>query len=270
MSHLSYKLLKYSLPILLVISISACEKDTTPPGMISNLTAEVADGQVTLSWTEPLDPDLNRVEITQDPPAKQYSQSSGDNGITITELTNGTSYEFTVVAVDEEGNRSNPAYVSAVPNTPFVVIDPDPNDIEPVVYISKVYGFTTTAPSKTFSVDLMGYIQISVTFDRPFDVSSVLSGQTIYFEGNAISAGGITFSEENTKLTFISAEPYPTFSSGSGGLAYFIYPFNFVLVGDDAGNGVILDSNGMALDGDGDGIPGGDYVLGLSVMESSN
>ncbi|MCK4750298.1 MAG: hypothetical protein KAT15_24750 [Bacteroidales bacterium] len=42
--------------------------------------------------------------------------------------------------------------------------------------------------------------------------------------------------------------------------------FDFVLIGDDAGDGVVEDSNGFPLDGDEDGAIGGNYVLSFVII----
>ena len=42
------------------------------------------------------------------------------------------------------------------------------------------------------------------------------------------------------------------------------------MLGDDAGNGAVLDISGMPLDGDEDGEAGGDLVLELSIYEELN
>jgi len=269
MKNLGKLPLKYSILFLFVLFVSACEdKDTTPPGVVMNLTATGEEGQVSLTWTEPVDSDFSSIEITQTPPDKVYSQPGGQNGATITGLTNGTSYDFAVVAVDEGGNKSSAAHVSVIPNTPFVVVDPDPDDYEPSVHVSYALGYLTTIPSATFSVDMMGSVYITVTFNRALDVSSVLAGQTIYFEGKAISPGSVVFSEDKKTLTFTSTGVFSSFGTTFPIPPSFAYVFDFIMIGDDEGYGMIRDSNGMVFDGDQDGTPGGNFVLeDLSVRQ---
>jgi hypothetical protein len=263
--------LKYSILFLFILFVSACEdKDTTPPGVVMNLTATGEEGQASLTWTEPVDSDLSSIEITQTPPDRVYSQPGGQNGATITGLTNGTSYDFAVVAVDEEGNKSSAVHVSVIPNTPFVVVDPDPDDYEPSVHVTNNVGYQTTIPSATFGVNTMGAVYITVTFNRAVDVSSVLAGQTIYFEGDTISPGNVVFSEDNKTVTFTSTDIFSSFGTTYTIPPSFAYVFDFILVGDDEGYGMIRDSNGMVFDGDQDGTPGGNFVLeDLSVREDN-
>jgi len=236
-----------------VFLFSACKKeeapDTTPPAQVSDLVATAASEEVVLTWTEPTDPDLDLIEVTYIPGSNAtLSQSAGLNGITVTGLTNGTVYTFNVVTVDEEGNKSQAVTIAALPNTPLVVVNPKQNN-----YNHAGSGF--------LSSDGNGHLIITVTFNRAVDISTVKPAQTIYFEGDAISAGNVEFSNENKTVTFTTTDQLSDFGTYSGD----VY-FDFLLIGDDAGNGVITDSNGMVLDGDKDGESGGDYVLNLYVI----
>ena len=255
---------------LFVTLITACEKDKTPPGEVTDLTARGEVEQVTLSWTEPSDADLASIQITEVGADKVYAQPSGLNGITILELTNGTSYEFAVVAVDEAGNKSKAVHATATPSTPFIVADPDQGNYESAVYVRYSNGYQTITPSATFGVDTAGYVHITIHFNRPVDVSSIISGETIYFEGETVSPGELSFSEDKLSLTCTSTEIFENFGTISGSASYTVYIFDFVLVGEDLGDGLVLDSNGMPLDGDEDGMAGGNFVLELYVHEEIN
>lgn len=239
---------------MFVLLFSGCKKeeeeiDTTPPAQVSDLVAVAASEEVVLAWTEPTDPDLARIEVSYSPGSDvTLSQAAGSNGITVSGLTNGTVYTFSVVTVDETGNKSQAVDIAALPNTPFVVVDPDQNE-----YSNAGIGF--------LSSDGNGHLIISVTFNRAVDVSSVKPAQTIYFEGDAISEGTVSFSNENKTVTFTTTDQLSEFGTYSGN----VY-FDFLLIGDDAGNGVITDANGMGLDGDEDGESGGDYVLNLYII----
>lgn len=263
-------MLNYPIIFLFILAVSACEKDKTPPGEITNLVAIGEVEQVTMSWTEPTDADLVSIQIVEIGADKVYALPSGLNGVTITGLTNGTSYEFEVVAVDANGNKSNAVTTTATPRTAFLVAEPYQNEYEPSVYVNYSDGYQTIAPSATFGVDTLGKIHITVSFNRPLDVSTVLSEQTIYFEGTGVSPGDLSFSEDNTSLTFTSTELFSSFGTSVPSASYTAYIFEFVLVGENVGGGAILDSNGMALDGDEDGQPGGNFVLELYVYEGLN
>ena len=239
---------------MFVLLFSGCKKeeeevDTTPPAQVTDLVAVAASEEVVLTWTEPTDPDLARIEVTYSPGTNvTLSQAAGLNGITVPGLTNGTVYSFSVVTVDDAGNKSQAVNIAALPNTPLVVVDPNQNN-----YSNAGIGFLST--------DGSGHLIISVTFNRGVDISTVKPAQTIYFEGDAISAGNVEFSNENKTVTFTTTDQLSDFGTFEGN----IY-FDFLLIGDDAGDGVITDSNGMVLDGDKDGESGGDYVLNLYII----
>lgn len=254
MKHKTDVLVKFSFALLFVFLFTACDKkededdiDSTPPGLVSDLEATASDGQVILSWTEPGDADLDQIEVSYTGSSVVLSQAAGLNGMTVSGLTNGTEYDFSVVTVDETGNKSNAAIIAAVPNEPFVVVTPDQDDYNPA--------------GGTFTTDGSGHLIITVTFNRAVDANSVVGAQTIYFEGDAISQGTVAFSNENKTVTFTTTDEIGDFATFSGN----VY-FDFFLIGDDADNGVISDSNGMVMDGDEDGAAGGDYVLNLYII----
>ena len=146
----------FSFIFVLLLLFSACKKeeeaDTIPPAQVSDLAAFAADEEVVLTWTEPTDPDLHQIEVTFSPGSGvALWQTAGLNGITVPGLTNETEYTFSVVTVDETGNKSQAATVSAIPNTPFVVVDPDRNSYNP-------------AGGPTYSSDGSGHLIISVTY----------------------------------------------------------------------------------------------------------
>ena len=141
-----------------------------------------------------MDEDLITILITEVGANKIYAQASGLNGITIVDLTKDVNYEFAVVTVDKEGNKSNAVHASVTTAIPYVVVEPDKEDYEPSVYVQFSDGYETITPSATFEIDTSGYVHITATLNRPLDVSSVVSGQTVYFQGADISSGDISFS----------------------------------------------------------------------------
>jgi chitodextrinase len=91
--------------------------DTTPPGEAGSLTATPGDRQITLSWTNPTDSDFHHVEISWTSAHGSSTSPTTSTGIsqTITGLTNGTAYNFTVKTVDAAGNKSSGVSASATP-----------------------------------------------------------------------------------------------------------------------------------------------------------
>jgi hypothetical protein len=108
--------------------------DTTAPARVDNLTGSYASGEVTLTWTDPADEDLDHIEITFTPVAEGVTQPvtvpKGTQTVTITGLTDNTEYQFVFRAVDTGGNKSTarsktlnldlvpPAEVSGLGGTP--------------------------------------------------------------------------------------------------------------------------------------------------------
>lgn len=245
--------IKFATILACVLLAAACKKDRihidlTPPPVVTDLTALAQDGQVILGWTEPSSTDLASIEITYTPGSSMvYSQAPGLNGATIPGLPNGTAYTFSVKTVDEVGNKSDAVTITATPNPPFVVVSPDQSNYNPA--------------GGTFTTDGYGHLIISVTFNRPVDINSVVSPATVYFQGDAISEGTVIFSNGNKTITYTTTDEYPDFAHISGSAF-----FDFLLIGTDAGNGVVTDSNGMVLDGDEDGSAGGNYELNLYII----
>jgi chitodextrinase len=101
--------------------------DATAPGDVSNMKGTAGNGQVTLTWNDPADSDLEYIEITFAPPAEGVTQpvniTGGTETATIAGLSNGTAYTFTLRAVDESGNKSSGLTGSAcTPQDPGAVI----------------------------------------------------------------------------------------------------------------------------------------------------
>ena len=242
-----------SIILMLVLLVSACRKeriniDTTPPPPVTDLVSSPQDGTVILSWTEPNSSDLATIEITYSPGSSMvYSQAAGLDGATISGLTNGTEYEFSVKTVDQEGNKSDAVIIYDTPNTPFVVVSPDQSDYNPA--------------GGTFTTDGANHLVISVTFNRPVDLNLIVPAATIYFQGDAISQGTVVFSNANKTITFTTTDNVVDFATIGGN-----WYFDFLLIGTDAGGGAVMDSNGMVLDGDEDGMAGGNYELNLYII----
>ncbi len=116
--------------------------DTTAPADVTSLDATPGVSQVTLTWTDPADADFVQAVVTWTPtggsPAQPLEVSKGTQTATITGLSNGTAYTFTVKTQD------------AVPNTSAGVTDTaTPADTTPPAPGSAINFSGTTASGTT-------------------------------------------------------------------------------------------------------------------------
>jgi hypothetical protein len=92
----------------------------TAPANVSDFVGKAGDRQVTLSWIDPPDADLNHIEISYGGQTLSVSKSNAPtraNSKTINGLTNGTPYAFTIRTEDNVGFES--AESTAVILTPL-------------------------------------------------------------------------------------------------------------------------------------------------------
>ncbi|HEU0051225.1 MAG TPA: fibronectin type III domain-containing protein [Patescibacteria group bacterium] len=114
--------------------------DQTPPTNPSDFSAIPDDSRITLSWTNPLDPDFANVVIvanTEHFPASMTDgrvvyQGSATSTID-TGLQNGTHYRYTIFALDTTRNVSSGAYADATPQASTVVLPPPATTTPPEV-----------------------------------------------------------------------------------------------------------------------------------------
>lgn len=87
--------------------------DKTGPGAVTNVQASSGETTVTLTWTNPSANDFSHVAVTSNPSLTTgsitvHSQTAGSQGsATITGLTSGTEYTFTIITEDDLGNSNS-------------------------------------------------------------------------------------------------------------------------------------------------------------------
>ncbi len=116
--------------------------DTTPPGNVSNFTATAGNAQITLTWTNPTDPDFAGVKIVRKALSCPTSPTDGTlvfDGVDTTKLdlsvANGTLYCYAAFTYDGVPNVSSGVTVSATPVAP-----PDTTPPTPVTNFTAVAG----------------------------------------------------------------------------------------------------------------------------------
>ena len=100
--------------------------DRIPPGDVRSLQATAGDRSVTLTWDDPPDTDFNHVEVFRSTVGPGGSLETSiytgrtrkllDRG-----LTNDTTYQYVVVAIDKTGNRAGGAIITAIPKAALLL-----------------------------------------------------------------------------------------------------------------------------------------------------
>lgn len=93
--------------------------DNTPPTDVDLLEVEDGDEEVVLTWSDPTEDDFYAVEISYD--STTVVIDAGVESATITGLTNGNTYNFTVKTVDYSENSSTGVEITGEPVEPPVV-----------------------------------------------------------------------------------------------------------------------------------------------------
>lgn len=91
--------------ILLFLIIQGCKKeDLIPPGEVTNLSADYSGTTIILTWSDPLDPDLDSIQIVFGKDSVKIGK-----GVQLREFTGlkyEKDYEFLLISYDISGNHS--------------------------------------------------------------------------------------------------------------------------------------------------------------------
>ncbi len=118
-------------------------------------------------------------------------------------------------------------------------------------------------PNWVQRADYVKKVAVAITFNRAVDESSISAPGTLQIDvrgsltGNTASTlpGTVQFSGDSKTAVFISDETLADLIDYQEGETVH---YTITVIGTTTGSGV-ADSNGMALDGDADGNPGGNY-----------
>lgn len=138
------------------VSLTVTTKDIIPPATITDFSAKEDNGQVTLTWANPIDSDFSKVKILYKQGSYPSSPSDGmvayegsGNTVTITGLTNDVEYYFRAFTYDTSGNINDSTDNQQIIATPteqkIYGIEIDENNSNPetaVVYTDDAVGFT--------------------------------------------------------------------------------------------------------------------------------
>ena len=112
-----------SVPSNALVLTPAAAGDTTPPADPTSLAASAAlNGSVTLDWAGPVDASAYDIYAASGGGSATLVASSASTSHTVTGLTDGTTYTFTVKALDAAGNASGAS--SSATATPVDTLAP--------------------------------------------------------------------------------------------------------------------------------------------------
>ncbi len=218
---------------LINISCQEDSTDTTPPPELYEFGHTVGGGCVYLTWNFPgLENHKYGIEVTYYLNEVQKVQSVfGVNRMTISGLTNNVTYKFTLVTIDDSGNKTKGFDFTATPNTPFVFVSPTSNDD----YIVE-----------------NGKIRINVRFNRPADTTircDLFGCMYLYIESSEVEYS-TTWPENGMVLSILTKETMEELCPNLP--CNMFLKFRFPWAGGMSYDG-IRDTNGMLLDADKDG-----------------
>ena len=193
-------------------SASSASSSVTPvtiPGAPTGVTATNGNGLATVSWTAPFDGGsaITGYTVTSSPGGFTATVSSGTSA-SVTGLTNGTAYTFTVVASNASGSSTASSASSSITPTvyTFTVLDPSYNNWKSVatsadgkyitagginspagIYVSSNYGATWSNPN-TATITTLGHIEVCMSTNGQYQYAmfngSSATNYNIYMSSN--------------------------------------------------------------------------------------
>ncbi|MNO20757.1 Endo-1,4-beta-xylanase A precursor [compost metagenome] len=127
--------------------------DPTDPELqeVTEVKVTTGDGQLTITWINPVHADFDHVVITGAEIAEQ-NIGGGDHSATITGLVNGTYYTIKLQTVDTTGNVSAGISVSGTPAASSPTTTPAPTSPPPAVYTPAPTPVTVTVDGDLIKV----------------------------------------------------------------------------------------------------------------------
>ena len=226
------KYLKWIVTLLIVASIFGvygCKQESEPisidktaPANIGKLEIVASNGTAILSWTNPSDSDFSGVELSMNPATSSLSNSiiipKDSKSFSISGLTNGTEYTFTVKSVDTSGNKSGGV-------TKSVTVE-DTSDKTPPAEVTELKalnrdGSVLLTWQDAKDEDIYGY---EVTWDKttPINRSTTMVANSIMIAPNSQGCY-ISNLTNGTEYTF-TVKSVDTNGNKSGGVIVKIKP----------------------------------------------
>ncbi|MDR2563102.1 MAG: DUF4959 domain-containing protein [Prevotellaceae bacterium] len=120
MKHIIYSLALASIALFSCKDDSGitAEKDSLPPGKISNISSTSDFGEIALKWTVPSDEDFSHTLVVYTNNGKSDTLKTKSSSITIDGFGAESPVEFSLIAVDRAGNKSAAELITATPGAP--------------------------------------------------------------------------------------------------------------------------------------------------------
>ncbi|WP_084783871.1 S-layer homology domain-containing protein [Paenibacillus sp. FJAT-26967] len=203
---------------------------TSVPGSPTDVTATAADRQATISFVAPVSDGgsaITSYTVTSSPDDSNpngITATGSVSPITVTGLSNGTTYTFTVVATNIVGDSASSGAISATPQAP---IPGAPVLQSPVASNAQVslswnpengssgYKIFQSVASATYGTEVAS-VSGSV---YSYDVTGLTNGTTYYFVVKAINAGGDSAASNQVSATPMTVPGAPagiTAAAGNG------------------------------------------------------
>lgn len=178
--------------VAVVILSTGCPEDTTPPGIVTNFTANAGDAQVVLGWVPPGDADLAGVKILRKTGTAPSSSTDGTvvydgMGSSHTDYTaaNGVQYFYAAFAYDTSGNISAAAQATATPTSANA-------EAEILDSFDDLDEATGSVPDNVLTAEQRGELQ------------DILMGAELLYRGDdACGAGEVLFDQYLAKLQLL-------------------------------------------------------------------
>jgi formylglycine-generating enzyme required for sulfatase activity len=229
--------------------------DTTAPAEVTDLSATISSGEVSLNWTDPNADDLEHVEVTWSPEdggSQPKKIDPGTEQAQITGLTNGTEYTFTLKTADTAGNASSGVTTVATPAAPPSAPSAPSNLQLSVVNDTQIdLSWTDNAANESgFKIERDGTV---VASDVPADTESYsdtgLSSNTSYdYRVRAVNAAGASaWTDQVSATTPALAGDVETFSAGGESFnMHYVPPKSFPFGTDDSGSSSVANAYWIA------------------------
>jgi methionine-rich copper-binding protein CopC len=179
---------KIVLTCFLIMLLMACNpsSDTTPPTAPQGFNAVVGDTKINLQWNANSELDLANYVLKWGLQASQLTNQStiskDQTAFSVTGLTNGTTYDFILQAVDNVGNTSSGTNI--VSATPIFI------DITSPRILSSIPARNAT--------NLAINTQLQLTFSEAMNVATVTTSSS------NLTLGAATWSAGNTIVNFVT------------------------------------------------------------------